>query len=107
MLHHEGNTIEKERRKSCTVDSMSVPEKIEFAAFFREVENSTIDDHVKDVTFHNSNILINEDKECESEIEANEMAKIIGNLAETLSLDGKLSQLKISIGSCNMHCSQF
>ena len=38
-------------------------------------------DDVKDITFHHIDFLINEDKECESEIEANEKANIIGNLA--------------------------
>ena len=71
------------------------------------VENRAINDNVNDITFHNSDFLINEDKECESEIEANEKANIIGNLAERLALDGKLSQLKMSIGSCNVNCSQF
>ena len=69
-------------------------------------ENRAINDNVKDITFHNSDFLINEDKECESEIEANEKANIIGNLAKRLVLDGKLSQLKMTIGSCNVHCSQ-
>jgi len=106
MLDHEGNMIEKEHRKSYVVDSTSVPEKMECAAFVGEVENRAINDNIKYLFFHNSDFLINEDKECESEIEANEKANIIGNLAERLALDGKLSQLKMSIGSCNMYCSQ-
>ena len=61
MLDHEGNTIEKEHRKSHVVDSMSVPEKMECAAFVGGVENRAINDNVKDITFHNSDFLINED----------------------------------------------
>ena len=32
---------------------------------------------------------------------------MFGNLAERLALGGKLSQLKMSIGSCDMHKSKF
>ena len=75
MLDHKCNLIEKEHRNS---------EKMEFADFVRGVENRAINDNMKDVTFHNSNFLINEDEECESEIEANEKANIIGYLGERL-----------------------
>ena len=88
------------------MDSVVDPKNIECTAFVGEVENRAIANNIKDTTFHNRNLLINENKECESEIEANKKANIIGNLAERLALDGKLSQLKMSIGSCNMHCSQ-
>ena len=32
---------------------------------------------------------------------------MIGNISERMDLDGKLSQLKTSIGSCKMHNSQY
>ena len=44
---------------------------MEHAAFVGEAENRAIDDDVKGITLHNSDLLINEDKECDSEIEAN------------------------------------
>ena len=56
MLDHEGNIIEKKHRKSCIVDSISVPEKMECAAFVGGVENRAITDNVKDISFHNSDL---------------------------------------------------
>ena len=37
MLDHEGNIIEKEKRKSYIVNDIVVPEKMECAAFMGEV----------------------------------------------------------------------
>ena len=79
---------------------------MECAAFVGEVKTRVINNNLEDITLHNSDLLVKETEECrlmkEENIEANEL----GNLAERIELDGKLSQLKISIDSCNMHYSQ-
>jgi len=105
MLDHEGNAIEKEDRRSYIVDAIVVPEKMECAAFVGEIEARVINKNQADVTLHNSNLLVNETEEYRYVKEANIGANVIGNLAERMELDGKLSQLKISIGSCNIHDS--
>ena len=61
---------------------------------------------IVDVTFHSSNLLVNETEEDRSVKEANIEDNIIGNVSERMELDVKLSQLNIVIGSCNMHNSQ-
>ena len=99
MLDHEGNMIEKENRRSYIVDAIVVPEKMECAAFVGEIEARAINKNLADITLHNSNLLVNETEEYRSVKEANIGAKIIGNLAERMDLDGKISQLKMPIGS--------
>ena len=59
---------------------------------------------VEDFALHNSDLLVKETEECRSAKEANIEASAIINIAERMDLDGKLSQLKMSIGSCKMYC---
>ena len=107
MLDHEGNMIEKEDRRSYIVDAVVVLENMKCAAFVGEVETRVINNNLEDITLHNSDLLVKKTEEYRSVKEANIEANIIGNLAERMELDGKLSQLKMSIGSCNMHNSQY
>ena len=103
MLDHEGNTIEKEDRMYYIVDAIVVPENMKCAAFVGGIR--VIDNNLEGITLHNNDLLANETEECRSVKEANLEAKI-GNLAKIMELYGKLSQLKMLIGSCNMHNSQ-
>ena len=105
MLDREGKTIEKEDRRSYVADGIVVPEKMECAVFVGEIEARVINKNLAEIKLHNSNLLVNETEEYRSVKEANIGANIIANLAERMELDGKLSQLKMSIGSCNMHYS--
>ena len=73
---------------------------------FEEIEARVINNDLEDSTLHNRDLLVKETEEFRSEKEANLEANVIGNLAERIELDGKLSQLNIPISSCNAHCSQ-
>ena len=105
MLDHEVNIIEKEDRRSYVVDAVVVSEKMECAAFTGEIEAILIDKNLSEINLHNINLLVNENEECVSVKEANLKADTIVNLAERMDLGGKLSQLKMSIGSSNIHSS--
>ena len=52
MLDHEGNTIEKDDRKSYLVDALFVPEKIQCADFMGEVETRFVNINLEDSYFH-------------------------------------------------------
>ena len=91
---------------SYAVDAVVVPEKMEMCSFCGEMEVIVINNNLEDVTIHNRDLLVKETEEFRSAKEVNVKANMIGNLAERIDLDGTLSQLKMSIGSCNMHHSQ-
>ena len=74
--------------------------------FWGELVARVNNNNLEVVTLNDRCILFKETKEFISIKEDNVEANVIGNLAERMELDGKLSQLKISIGSCNMHNSQ-
>ena len=66
MLDHEGNITEKEDGRSCIVDAIVVPEKMECADFVGETETIVVNSSIENTTLNNSDLLVKENKEYRS-----------------------------------------
>ena len=88
------------------MDSIVVLDKMEYAAFVGETETKVTNSNMENTNLRNSDILFKKTQEHRYVEEANEEANAIVNLAENIELDGKIYQIKMSIGSCSTHNSQ-
>ena len=86
MLDYKGNVKERPKRVSIPMDDISSDLEIELAAIISEIETEKVSSN-----YYNKSLHYN----------------IINNLAEKLELDGELSNIKISLGSCNVYRSQY